>query len=209
MPVATANELIVAANEVGAKVAPFLLGSALKGVVVLAAAWLIVRSMRRTSAARRHLVWVLAIIGLIALPVLTAVLPRWNVLPHQTLLAEPARVEPVHVTRPAALAIERVTTSAAPPARSTSAAVTTDARESVPRAAAPSAPPVAATPSPPPSLSPPGYVLLAWAAGCIVALVPVALGAWALWRLRRCARPLEDASWQASLAECARRLNVT
>ena len=39
--------------------------------------------MRRSSAASRHLVWCAALAGLLCLPVLSAVLPAWHVLPER------------------------------------------------------------------------------------------------------------------------------
>ena len=37
--------------------------------------------LRRDSAATRHLVWLLAIVAMLVVPVLSAMLPRWRVLP--------------------------------------------------------------------------------------------------------------------------------
>lgn len=51
-----------------------------KSTVLLVAAWLVTRVMlpRRASAAARHLVWTLAVCGLVLLPLLGAVVPRWE-----------------------------------------------------------------------------------------------------------------------------------
>src|SRR5689334_16685368 len=54
---------------------------ALKGAILLAAAWLITAALRRSSAATRHLIWLAAITSLLALPLLSAVLPPWKILP--------------------------------------------------------------------------------------------------------------------------------
>ena len=54
---------------------PFLLETALKSAAVLAAAWLIVIVLRAKSAAVRHLVWCIAFAGVLAMPVLTSVVP--------------------------------------------------------------------------------------------------------------------------------------
>lgn len=60
--------------------AAFLAGLLVKSTVLLLAAWLVagVMRMRRASAASRHLVWTLAVCGLVALPPLAALLPRWE-----------------------------------------------------------------------------------------------------------------------------------
>ena len=63
-------------------VVPIMADAALKGVVLLAAAGLATLAMQRASAAMRHLVWTLAVVGLLALPVLSALLPQWQVLPQ-------------------------------------------------------------------------------------------------------------------------------
>src|SRR5579885_738311 len=52
-----------------------LAGAALKSLLVLAAAGLIAVLLRRHSAAVRHLVWMAAFGGLLALPVLTILMP--------------------------------------------------------------------------------------------------------------------------------------
>ena len=58
---------------------PMLAGTALKGVLLLAAGALCAWGVqRRTSASARHLVWTLALLGTLALPVATAVGPSWE-----------------------------------------------------------------------------------------------------------------------------------
>jgi beta-lactamase regulating signal transducer with metallopeptidase domain/biopolymer transport protein ExbD len=70
-----------------------LLDASVKGVIVLALAGALSVALRRASAASRHLVWSLALVSLIGLPVLSAVLPSWQVpiLPRQVpaVAAEP------------------------------------------------------------------------------------------------------------------------
>src|SRR5580704_13670829 len=52
-----------------------LLSAALKSTVVLGAAWLLAFTLRRRSAAARHLVWTAAVAALLALPLLTVSMP--------------------------------------------------------------------------------------------------------------------------------------
>src|SRR5258705_4329392 len=61
--------------------AQFLLDVSLKAAIVLAAAWVLSLILRRcrSSAAARHLVWRLAIGGVLVLPCFTAALPAWSV----------------------------------------------------------------------------------------------------------------------------------
>ena len=59
-----------------------LIDAALRGTLVLLAASLLVISMRRGSAASRHLIWQLALLAVLALPVVKLVSPlRLAVLP--------------------------------------------------------------------------------------------------------------------------------
>jgi len=61
---------------------PVLLDAAVKGTALLVAAGLLTLCMRRTSAAPRHAVWLLAMGGLLALPLLSTTLPGWRILPN-------------------------------------------------------------------------------------------------------------------------------
>ena len=56
-----------------------LLAFAIRATVLLLAAWLATRVLRRASAATRHLIWASAVAGVLTLPVLAAVVPAWYV----------------------------------------------------------------------------------------------------------------------------------
>jgi len=56
-----------------------LLDASFKGAILLAAVLLLSLLLRRAAAATRHLIWSLALIGLLALPALSFILPIWNV----------------------------------------------------------------------------------------------------------------------------------
>ena len=60
---------------------PVLVDAAIKSLVLLTLTGIATVVMRRSSAAARHLVWSLAIIGLLALPILSGTLPGWQILP--------------------------------------------------------------------------------------------------------------------------------
>ncbi|MDA0810124.1 MAG: M56 family metallopeptidase, partial [Planctomycetota bacterium] len=66
-----------------------LVDSAIKGGALLLLAALVVLLLRRDSAATRHLVWQVSIVGMLVVPVFSAVLPAWRVLPQWAVLSEP------------------------------------------------------------------------------------------------------------------------
>ena len=64
--------------------------TAWKGAVLLSAAWLAARALRRQPSALRHLVWVAALGGLLVMPVLSAAIPVRVSLPAVPVAAPPA-----------------------------------------------------------------------------------------------------------------------
>lgn len=74
---------------------PVLVDSALKGALLMAMILVAVRLLRGSSAALRHLVLTAAMLGLLALPLLSLTLPGWRVLPAwaETRLAKPAALQ--------------------------------------------------------------------------------------------------------------------
>ena len=75
------NKLPVSVSALLGAALPFLLDSALKGIGLLALAGMVALLLLKASAATRHLVWVVAVSALLVLPVLSALLPDWRVLP--------------------------------------------------------------------------------------------------------------------------------
>jgi len=57
---------------------PFLVAVMLRGAMLLALAGVIALGMWRASAAQRHLVWTIAVVSILLLPLLTVVLPKWQ-----------------------------------------------------------------------------------------------------------------------------------
>jgi len=161
--------------------------SVLLGVAALVQALL----YRRASAAARHMVWTLAIIGVLLLPVLAFALPDWTVVIRTTpKLAEAAPVN------------DRV----GPPASS-----------SAPVAMSPASAPGAA---PAVSIRLGGFAAAAdkvswsaviagvYAAGVIVMLIHLAMQRWSVRRLARGATEVRDSDWTRLSIECARSIGV-
>jgi beta-lactamase regulating signal transducer with metallopeptidase domain len=66
-----------------------LVESAAKGTALLVLAAGAALFLRRDSAATRHLVWLLAIVAMLVVPVLSALLPQWRVLPEWAAISSP------------------------------------------------------------------------------------------------------------------------
>lgn len=78
-----------------AEIAVVWLDVALKGMVLLAVAAVVSIAMRRAAASARHMVWLLAVVGLLLLPVLSVTLPGWQVLPRWANLSGEMQAVPV------------------------------------------------------------------------------------------------------------------
>src|SRR3954447_18065822 len=103
--------------------APALLGAAAGSVMLLGVARLAALAMRRASAAARHAVWLLGFVCILLLPVLSAALPGWHVLPPRAAIGlappRPADSEAVAASPIPASALPKVQPSAAPPPQPT------------------------------------------------------------------------------------------
>jgi beta-lactamase regulating signal transducer with metallopeptidase domain len=159
---------------------PFVI--VLKATALLAAAGLVDALLRRRgSAAARHLVWTLAIVGLLALPVASLALPEWT-------LQIPIASQPSGVRVDANAVVE--------PARSTSAPMLGiqtgfDA------------------PTRTGGLSWFAVIVAGYMTGVLLLLVRLAIEPIALQRLTRRSQALTDPRWTEILDDAARELRVT
>jgi TonB family protein len=150
-----------------------LLSAALKSTFVLAAAWLLALTLRRHSAAARHLVWTAAAAALLALPLLSISLPALRVQSGALAAMVPT--------------ITFRTTSVAAPAAF--------GRSKQPDGAS------QATSSAPHIVDLNLAIALLWATGTAFVLAHM-LAAWMMMlRMRRTARPLDDSRLLDSLAD--------
>ena len=81
------DEFLRATNSWSDQLSLDLIVFALRATVLLGAAFLATRLLRNGSAAFRHLVWTAAVAGVVALPVLSVVVPAWEV-PVMTITAD-------------------------------------------------------------------------------------------------------------------------
>ena len=95
----------------------FLFDIAAKATLILAAACLLVLALRRASASARYFTWTCALAALLALPVLSLLLPGWT-LPVKTPPAALRAHRPPRVVGPHATAAPRPSPVPAPPPRS-------------------------------------------------------------------------------------------
>lgn len=204
---------------------PLLLDLALKSVVLLLLASVAAWMLRHSSAALRHLVWSVALAGLLVLPVLALALPSWRVellpqpLPKNTasaakaeLMAPPLAVDSVLLGDTVLTEAEFAAPSAPVPADATAALAE---------------PVVTASAAPSLKFSSKSLVLwqrtvaaftarfhwkfallLVWIAGMLLVLGRVALGTARVWWLTRAARQVTERSWLALARHLAASLRL-
>ena len=65
-----------------------LIDSTINAALLLLVAGLVAFMLRRDSAATRHLIWLVAIVAMLAVPVFSAILPQWRVLPAWAVIGD-------------------------------------------------------------------------------------------------------------------------
>ena len=170
---------------------------AMKGGAFLAVACVLYFAMRRASAARRHMVLASAVCGVLAMPLLAALLPRVDlaILPRPAATSPAAAPigapEPAHFVMPA-------------PQRATA--------RSQPRPAERGTPPGSLStvvPARGASRIDGAFLLVAvWALGACAVFLPTVIGLVGIRGRTRRARPFADPSWASLLNEGARQLGV-
>jgi len=189
-----------------AAVFAIVLEVALKGTLLLVLAGMTAFIFRRAAASMRHLLWSFALVAMLAIPVLTLVLPRWNLsivpAPARELVADRTRGSLGSGDRlerlddPSAMDGRLVNLSPSDGASSSVSAVgprTTNA----PSAALPEAASLA------------GSLALLWIGGLCAGLIMIAGGALALRRLAVSARELDTVDWAKLRDEITRDLGIT
>ena len=160
-----------------------ILAAALRGAPLLLLAGAAAIGWRRSSAAARHLMWLVAIACMLALPMLSASLPAWRVavLPPTNVEA-PVKEEPI-VTLPAAVS------PAAAALASTNASTTIEASVG---AVALEEPAAQGAPAP---RNWGAIAFLIWSIGAALVALPMLLGHVRVWRLSKTAKPAAGGAW--------------
>src|SRR6476469_11033716 len=155
--------------------------------------------LQRASAGSRHLVWLVAVVGVLALPAVAA----WGPLPVRVLPAGVSGVEawPLRFAQGDSKAGDsRAGDSRAPVASPLPTPTTTPAPVAIESA------PASSSVLPPLGL---GTMLFgAWAIVALALALYLPYGAWSVRRIVSRARPLDDPDWQTPLYEIADRLGL-
>jgi len=161
----------------------------IKATFLLAVALAASALLHRSSASSRHLVWLVALTGLLALPVVAA----WAPLPLRVLPSVEPAIESTG-TLPREIRLDDLrTATVAAPTQAPAAPVTSD-RFPTPSAGTP--------------LSLGTMLAAAWVVVVVALLLHLAYGAWSVRRIVARARPLDDPAWQTPLYEIADRLEL-
>ena len=153
----------------------FVVDTLIKTTLLLALVAIAAHLLRRRSAALRHLLWTLGIAGLLAIPVVIAVMPfRLRILPAAT-------------GQPASPSQERSNPS---PSGKASAPVSQPRLSFVSEQE-----PTAATAEPPQAMDVTRVLLIAWLAGVLILIARYVLGYVIVRRIARRASPITDAPW--------------
>lgn len=180
-----------------------LLDASIKGSVLLLLAWAATRLIRRAPAAARHLVWSAALAGVVLLPLLGAVVPRWRVLPLPGSVAGVAAEVPSVPEVGTTAGMEEVVEFGASTAATT--APSPDVSPSVGGGEV-----LSENTGAEKSLAPDWrtLLLLAWAAGTALLALRLGYGLARVWWLERRAEEITDDAWVRAVDLLARRLRV-
>ncbi|MGI8603729.1 MAG: M56 family metallopeptidase [Verrucomicrobiales bacterium] len=171
-------------------VLPLLLDSALKGLLLLVLAGVVAIAAGKASAATRHLVWMAAVFSLLVLPILSASLPGWRVLPRWPAASASA------VPSPGSIPSQELLSDATAAASASRAPLFASA------SGLPPAPPKTRVPSG-------NALMLVWAAGFAVLSARLVVAHWHLRRAARRCAVIQNGPMMKALDDARRQLGVS
>ena len=176
---------------------PFPLVIVVKATALLAAATLVDAALRRRgSAAARHLVWTVAVVGLLALPIASVSLPAWTL----RIPVAPRIASEIPAAGPVAIfGNDLALNSNQGPVTGRNVDVTSGPRDGFARVGK-----VNDTPLPALTVA----ILGLYFAGALLLLARLAIEPIALRRLTRSARELTDPEWRRALDDASRELRI-
>ena len=197
---------------------PTMIDAGAKGALLLVAIFVVTRLMRGALAATRHIAWAAGIVVLIALPVLSAVLPRLEVVPvpapaveQRTPPPAPASApdEPTEETQKPKRPVFASNDAALPKAQGLAARLVSGSLD--PAAEKADACPLFSdcTTQKIAAISPAEGLVALWISVAAILLAHSAIGAIAARRLVSRARPVRDASWHRLLKDAQEMAGVT
>lgn len=165
---------------------PMLADAVIRVTVMLAAAWLVTRMMRRAAASTRHVVWASALVCAALIPFVAMVAPRWQ------LQAPPAvtRLTPVLSLASAAVTMNPLTGV-------NPSSIAVDSTSGI----------AAADSAPDSRISASTLVLTAWTIGTLAVVTYLILGVVVAWWSRRSVQPV-DAQWAEDASALADALGI-
>ncbi len=186
-----------------------LIDTALKGSLLIAAAAIAAYLLRNRSAAARHAAWSAAVVGHLALPVLTLLVPQWRL---------PLFPAPPWLDRPAAIALQITPNQGATPyvvSGEPSAAGTVAPAPSVSRhepqsvtgnSTAPTVNAVEVSRTRWPFIS---MLAALWLVGGLLVILRLAIGTWRVGRLAKNGDRVDDGEWLSLTSKVGKRLGIT
>lgn len=186
--------------------ARILVDATVKGTVLLVVAGLATLLFRRSSAAMRHRVWSLTMLGLMLLPVLSGLLPAWQLPILPSPPNAPSDPQPGVAHHEIATPVPMIAPAAAEPNEKPIASQSTSPLIPLPEPVVEEA--AASLKSAPPSLLFLPSLLIVWSLGMTTSLAGVAIGLWQARQLSRGSQVLNEEPWRQLVQALRGRLRL-